>query len=28
MREMIQYQKSRQNDDGLRWLIDQIKASS
>lgn len=28
MREMIQYQQSRQNDDGLRWLIDQIKKSS
>jgi len=25
MREMIQYQQSRQNDDGLRWLIDQLK---
>ncbi|MFK8050464.1 MAG: LysR family transcriptional regulator [Halioglobus sp.] len=25
MREMIQYQHSRQNDDGLRWLIDQLK---
>ncbi len=28
MREMIQYQQSRQNDDGLRWLIEQIKKSS
>lgn len=28
MREMIQYQHSRQNDDGLRWLIDQLKSSS
>jgi len=27
MREMIQYQQSRQNDDGLRWLIDQLKQS-
>ena len=27
MREMIQYQQSRQNDDGLRWLIDQLKKS-
>lgn len=27
MREMIQYQRSRQNDEGLRWLIDQIKQS-
>ncbi|MFK8042240.1 hypothetical protein, partial [Congregibacter sp.] len=27
MREMIQYQQSRQNDEGLRWLIEQIKQS-
>lgn len=27
MREMIQSQHSRQNDDGLRWLIDQFKQS-
>jgi len=28
MREMIQYQHSRQNDDGLRWLIDQLKRAN
>lgn len=27
MREMVQFQQSRQNDDGLRWLIDQLKKS-
>lgn len=28
MREVIQYQQSRQNDEGLRWLIDQLKQSA
>lgn len=26
LREMIQYHQSRQNDDGLRWLINQLKS--
>lgn len=27
MREMLQYQRSRQNDEGLRWLMEQLKQS-
>ncbi len=28
MREVIQFQKSRQNDEGLRWFINQLKQST